>query len=387
MKTAKKIIGMLIMVGAAIMCLCLSGCKANVDVTKTLKVDIKGVNGYGTATLSDEYDWINDVNKSDDELTLLGNEIKFRSAVTYSLDKKDHLSNGDEITVKVTTKEVDGLDVNFTGSDVKIKVEGLKEAETFDPFEGVELVYEGYSPNGSVKVSGGDSSLTYTVDKTSGLKNGDSITVTVKPATGSIESYIEKNDKIYSPDSKEFTVDGLAAYATKLDEIPEDMQSKMKQQAEDAIRAQSANKFTAEGCTLKSADFLGYYFLTAKDSASTNQKNIVYCVYKCTQTLKGAAEGPNNTVLQDQTHDDVFYTWYSFSNVMILPDGTCSADLANGVLCSNQVDATIGYDAFFTYRFYSLFGYLDMDSMTNDVITKNVDKYSYENTVKDTAST
>ena len=113
----------------------------------------------------------------------------------------------------------------------------------------------------------------------------------------------------------------------------------------------------------------------------------MYCVYKCTQTLKGAAEGPNNTVLQDQTHDDVFYTWYSFNNVMILPDGTCSADLTNGVLCSNQMNATIGYNAFFTYSFYTLFGYLDTDSMTNDVITKNVDKYSYENTVKDVAST
>ncbi len=384
MKTMKKLISLLLALGTLIVCLSFTGCNATVDTTQTLTVKFKGVNGYGTATLEDEYDWIDEVNKSDDELELLANEVKMREAVKYSLDKTDHLSNGDEVTVTITTKEVKDLNMNFKDGEIKFTVEGLKEAETFDPFEDLNISFEGYAPNGTLNISGGDGTLTFTADKTKGLKNGDTITITAKPSVGDMERYIETYNKIYSPESKEYTVEGLAAYVTKLDEIPDDVLNKMKAQAEDAIKATAANKYTADGCVFKSADFLGYYFLNAKDGTSTNPRNAIYCVYKCTQTLKGAAPGPNNTVLQDQVHDDVYYTWYAFTNAMILPDGTCSVDMSSGSLTSAQTNATIGYRTFVGYNYYVLYGYKDIDAMVNDTITKNVDKYTYENTVKDT---
>ncbi len=380
----KKLFSLLIALGTLLMCFSFTGCNATVDTAQTLSVKFKGVNGYGTATLEDEYDWIDEVNKSDNELELLANEIKMREAVQYSLDKADHLSNGDVVTVTITTKEVKDLKMNFKDGEVKFTVEGLKEADTFDPFEDVNISFEGYAPNGTLNITGGDGTLTFTADKTNGLKNGDTVTITVKPSVGDIERYIETYNKVYSPESKEFTVDGLAAYVTKLDEIPSDVLNKMKTHAEDSIKATAANKYTADGCVFKSADFLGYYFLNAKDGTSTNPRNAIYCVYKCTQTLKGAAPGPNNTVLQDQVHDDVYYTWYAFTNAMILPDGTCSVDLSSGSLTSSQMNATIGYRTFIGYNYYVLYGYKDIDAMVNDTITKNVDKYTYENTVKDT---
>lgn len=379
MRKAKKLIGLLAVVGAAILCLCLTGCSGkSVDVTKTLKVKFSGVNGYGTATLSDEYDWIDEVNTGKNKLQLAQNEELIRDAVDYTLDKKDHLSNGDEVTVTVKTKEVEGLNIKFKGDVVKVKVEGLKEAETFDPFQSAEIVYDGFAPNGTAYITGGDSSLSYELDKESGLKNGDKITVTVKPSRGSIENYIENYGKVFSPDKKEFTVDGLAAYVTKIDEIPADMQSKMQAQALDTIKARAA-RFES-GCSLKSADFIGNYFLKIKDGASGSTTNEIYWVYKCTTSLSGYRRNGDEV----SNEEAVYYTWYVYNDTVILPDGTCSVDLANGKLNSTSFETDIG-SRNWLFSGYVLPGYKNLDSMFNDTVTKYIDKYTYVNTVQDTA--
>lgn len=170
MTKTKKLIALLMVLCTLIASLSLTGCNATVDTAQTLTVKFNGVNGYGTATLDDEYDWIDDVNEGDNELELLSNEIKMREAVQYSLDKKDHLSNGDEVTVTITTKEVKDLNMNFKGGEVKFTVEGLKEAETFDPFENLNVTYEGYSPNGTLNMTGGDGSLSYKATRQQVLK-------------------------------------------------------------------------------------------------------------------------------------------------------------------------------------------------------------------------
>ncbi len=376
MTKMKKFIALLTALSTLLVCFSLTGCNATVDVTQTVSVKFKGVNGYGTATLDDEYDWIDDVNKEEDELKYLANEIKMREAVQYSLDKADHLSNGDEVTVTIETKEVEGLKMNFKGGELKFVVKGLKEVESFDPFADLKVNFEGFSPNGTMSFTGGDSSLRYTADKDSGLKNGDKITITVTPRSGgSLEDYIESYNKVFDPDTKEFTVDGLAAYVTKVDDIPADMLDKMHKEAEDSMKANAATWM--EGNSLKSADPIGYYFLTLKDGVNSSTVNQLYCVYKCTASLTGKIDNKGDEV----TVDRVYYTWYSYKNLVIMPDGTCSVDLSKGTRYSGTYKTDIKRNSYTTLY---LPGYKDLDSMLNDTVTKVIDKYTYENTVKDT---
>lgn len=80
--------------------------------------------------------------------------------------------------------------------------------------------------------------------------------------------------------------------------------------------------------------------------------------------------------------DEVTYTYYKFEDIMLLADGTCSVDLSRGERCSKSIDSIYGEENFWGgFSAYSYEGYKDLDSMFNNVVTKNVEEYAYENTV------
>lgn len=69
-----------------------------------------------------------------------------------------------------------------------------------------------------------------------------------------------------------------------------------------------------------------------------------------------------------------------------MEDGTCSVDLSAGKLCSNTVDSIYGVSNG-GYSSYTFRGYKDLDSMFNATVAKQLESYSYENTVKDIENT
>lgn len=266
----------------------------------------------------------------------------------------------------------------------KITVSGLDEVETFDPFENVTVNFSGMSPNGSASISESGSSadidLRYTLDKDSGLKNGDEVTVSVSSYDDTnIEEYCESKGKAISATEKTFTVEGLASYAQTIADIPDDMKSKMLAQAEDAIKAKCI--WDKEGTTgvLKSLEYLGDYYLTGKEGFEASPYNKIYCVYKGTvefNALKRHGDGKTK-----ETGTASFYTYYYYDNIIIMPDNTCSLDLSDGELASYSYETDYGYDDFWGATFYSLHGKEDLDSMFNDCITSQITNYNYESTV------
>lgn len=115
--------------------------------------------------------------------------------VTYcadgSADKTRNLSNGDVVTYtwdgvnEQTKKEAEELfGVKIKCSDVTYKVSGLTAVNTFDAFDGVEVEFNGISPDGSATVNTlptaeAAKGLYYTLDEQYDLANGDTVTVTV----------------------------------------------------------------------------------------------------------------------------------------------------------------------------------------------------------------
>jgi hypothetical protein len=212
--------------------------------------------------------------------------------------------------------------------------------------------------------------VTFKADKTSELSNGDTVTIT---ATCTSNGYS------LSEETHEYTVEGLNSYATALDDIPDDMKEKMLKQANDSITASWAS--AAEGNSLKSLDFLGYYFLTGKEGFSPSPYNQIYCVYKVTSNITGVRkEDESNT---EECGEEVYYTFYSYSDIMILNDGTCSVDLSSGSGSSNEIKTEHGYWSFGYFERYTLMGYNDLDSMFNNCVTYYLSDYDYENTVQE----
>ena len=107
----------------------------------------------------------------------------------------------------------------------------------------------------------------------------------------------------------------------------------------------------------------------------------IYYYDKDTYNYIGSGPANLDPVATQVTGEEVYYTFYRYSDIVIMPDGTCSVDLSSGKITDNRIESDYGYWNWFAV-FYTFDGYKDLDSMFNDCITKKVDKYDYETTVK-----
>lgn len=378
-----------------LLCVCagLTGCgKETVDVSADADILVNGYDGHGIATVS-KGNWLMNTEKtygkgmSLTELAVL--EESLYDAVEYSVSPSENLSNGDEVvlTIDVDNSALESYDFKLVGGEKKITVSGLDEVEAFDPFENVTVNFSGMAPNGSASVntsnSNADIDLSYTLDKSSGLKNGDEVTVNVSSYSGTdVEEYCMSKGKAITETEKTFTVEGLAGYAQKLDEIPEDSLNKMISQAEDAFKSYATS--WDEGNSLKNTELLGYYFLTPKEGFSSSN-NQLYCVFKETAEITGFAseEEAKEKDAKKKPHTVSYYTYYKYSDIVILDDGTCSFDLSSGSMPSATIQSKYGYLSWGDLVGYTFKGYSDLDSMFNDCVTSQIDSCSYENTVKE----
>lgn len=368
-----------------------TGCGATeINLNDYLDVTYSGYDSAGVATSEFDIDkMIKDNSEAfgikgdvtDSELLKI--EADLDDVIDGSLDKTTDLSNGDSVSYKwnvsMTDKLKEKYKVEFVSEDKEFKVDSLDAVEEFDPFENLEVTFSGIAPNGSAKISGSIEevpSLYFKADKTSELKNGDIITITLDSYEDDIESYCLEYGKVPTELEKEVTVEGLSSYVSKIDEIPEDMQEKMKQQAVDSFNANAAG--WAEGNSLENAEFIGYYFLSPKEGFYTSYDNLLYCVYKITANITGCTS--ENTDEQ-QTAQEEYYTFYRYSDIMILDDGTCSVNLSDGRMTNNRIESNYGAVNFWFSSYY-FYGYWDLDSMFNECVTQEISDYNYESTVQ-----
>lgn len=380
-----------IVLGAAAVlgCLTLSSCgKETFNVTETMELNFSGYNGYGTCSLENQYEWTEDIiewyGDSITEREALNAQRELYDVVEYKIDNEKELSNGDTVTVTVKIgKAAEDYAFNLEGKEMTFTVEGLEEVKEVDPFENVSVIFEGKAPNGTAKLNNnsGDYTISYKMDKENGLSNGDTVTLTASYGSGNEELYVRQYGKKLSVAEKTYTVEGLSSYPKTISEISSDMMEKMKKQAEDTVTAYCSG--WDEGNSLASLELIGNYYLNVKEGFYANPNNCLFFVFKATANMTGLYE--EDFINGDdsiKTGTDEFYTYVSFSEIINLPDGTTSVDLSRAEMTGNRVDSNYGYYSFFGTSAYTFNGYKDLDSMFNDCITKNIEKYDYENTVK-----
>lgn len=351
--------------------------KKKIDVTENLQISFEGYNGYGRAELQNVYAWesealeaagIENIDGFDD----FGNALNIEMAVSYEVEPDTNLSNGDTVTVKAVIDEaaLENYDFELTaGTEKTFTVENLPELQDVDPFENVEILYEGVSPNGKATVIQDGvieypMDFYYKADPNSELKNGDVITVTISDSDPEGEA-IEEGYRLTSLE-KEFTVSGLPYYAEKLSEIPDDAISQMKRHTEDMIEAERAEDnawFRQYGSqnsiyNIRNKDFLGNYFLCAKSGDQLLDKNYCYFVYKIDITGR---------------EDFSYYYAVGYYGILIDEDGTCSYDFDNYKTCGGVVSK----------GFVMFSGQESLDDLFNACVTQNLDRFTYESTVEE----
>lgn len=320
------------------------------------------------------------------EISTAAVEMVLESAISGKLDKTNQLKNGDTVNWTWSVGNLKSVEekypVKFEYKDIPYTIDGLKKAEEFDPFDGITVAFGGIAPNGTAKIDDKGKALPnlrFTIDKNKGLKNGDTVKVTVDANNGKLDEYCGSQGKVATAKEKEYKVEGLSAYALKLADIPKETMDKMTKQAEDTLRAKASS--WKEGNSIKELKQLGCYFLSAKDGFTPRNTNQIYLVYKVTANMKGiTAEDQKN----ETTGEDSYYTYVAFTNVMLMADGTASVDLSKNSVPSKQIDSKFGYnDGWFGSSAYKFNGYKELDSMFNDCVTSQTAECNYENTVKE----
>ncbi len=376
--------------------------KTKIDLDQYVELKYEGYDTIGTATYEFDYKHFRRDFEEDLKLTKEGEderrEMKEAAEAlglgksepellaTYlkgELDKTEGLSNGDEVTFKWDIDEDEVLErfkVELTYSDIVSTVEGLEEAEAFDPFAEFTLNFTGMAPNGRAETNYNNNSgvpLSYEVSQYDGLSNGDVVTVSISGYGDDVVKYcVENYGKIPTVTEKEYTVEGLASYVQSCNDVSEDTLAKMQKQCEDIFAADSVGWNAANylGC-----EYLGCYFLTPKNPGSYGNQNEMTLVYRIDAHVN-YDEGKFES-------DTSYYYGVTFFNITELADGSQSVDLSNytkrNQYNGHQVGTgIISWGSEIMVRFH---GYDTLDAMFSELVTSNVENYNYENTVEDKA--
>ncbi len=268
--------------------LILGGGTVEVDLSKYVKIEYSGYDETGNAYVYlDESKLLVDILKAQGEDVTSTNKVSFSmKALMNSIELEqtnfENLTNGEKITitVKYDTLLMEDNDIEFKNGTKEYTVEGLAELMEVDPFEDITIKLSGTSPNGYVYYNNGSDIdcvrwSSFEFDKDDELKNGDTITLRVKP--DSIEYALEKGYK-YTATSKDYKVEGLDFYYESMAEIS---QEHMKQYEDEASLKFDNSMEWISYAEISDKKLLGTYFAKYDGYASNN---IIVFVYTATLT-------------------------------------------------------------------------------------------------------
>ena len=350
--------------------------KPTVNLNDYLKVTYGGYDGGGVAYT--EIDW--NSMKEDFE-----NKISYKRGMAQTggmtpIDiimeytnaniegKNEKLSNGDKVsyTWKVDKDAIAKLiKCKIKYSDGSKKVSGLKEMELFDPFKNLKVTFSGVEPNGEADIEyNGDmlSEYDFTCDKTSGLKNGDKIKISLTEDAG---YYVDQYNKAPSVLEKEYKVKNLGKYLSKIKEVDTDGMNSARAKAQKSIS--DMVDYWSEDVTLDKVSYAGDYLQVAKDSDdyTKNYYGVIYQINAHIQPDGG------------QRQDVVSYYSMKFENVIVGGDGKCEIDL-------DEYD--VPYDDFsvevtsgdLSSGSYSFDGYQTLEELKKNYVDEVADEFDCE---------
>lgn len=312
MKRRVVFCGTMVMLAAGL----LTGCgKKTIDLNSYYSYEITGPDGYGSIqenfdSTRLELDLLKAAKLKGDSDTGFWFLLLAESSFSDTWDKKTDLRNGDTVVHSwdIDSDELKEYHISLVGKEEKVTVKGLEKAPNFDPFENLTIECEGVSPNGFVRLDTtncfGD--LKYSVDQTSGLSNGDVVTVNASMPVD-VSEYYQKYGKIPKKDSYEFTVSGLDEVITRAEQIPQDARDTMNEKRRENLEE---NLAFCEGVVVEDYELEGLYVVTPDNGPGDSR---VYLVSKV-------------TISDPQVKHKSYYEYSIFKQPILKTDGRVEVD-------------------------------------------------------------
>ena len=263
--------GVLIIV-AIILCIVLLGGGKKFDLGKYYMISVQGMNGNATAEVITndsitDTELMKDLGLKSNQYSELVNYAGFFQSVSAELSKTEGISNGDTIEATLTYDEdlAEELHIKIKNSKLSLQVKGLKDGTKIDVFEDLQVTFTGIAPKGEVEIVNNStddfvSDIYFSADKTSGLSNGDVVTI-----TANYDKYQAQDELlVVTQETKEFTVEGLSEYLTSAEQITDEVRAALDNKAKEAVNASLAESWSTY--YEKFSD--KYYYSTNKISVS-----------------------------------------------------------------------------------------------------------------------
>ena len=385
--------GIAIVALIAVICVAVNAGKT-INLDKYMTIEATGYDGYGTARAVIDWDAI--AEKYGDKISFTGKAASeyggmltyitpveiLQDCVNVRLNPANELSNGSEIEYNWDIDEELSayLKCKIKYTDSTYTVPGLTEVGTFDAFADLEIVFEGIAPNGWASINYNGSELSYydfTCDKTSGLSNGDTITVTIND--NRLEYYAENLGAVPETLEKAYIVEGLESYLTEISEIKDEGLVEMQNQAIDVYNAYVAKNWSAEE-SLESFTYIGNYLLTPKNTDLWGTHNILYLVYKIQVHDNYSNEGEVYNKLND------IYWYISFDNLMIDANGNLVVDVTRYNTPYTRFTIDSGVMSGWWTKTWSYDGYETLEELYTEVVTAKIDSYKHEDNVDESTA-
>lgn len=264
--------------------------KPTINLNDYIKVKTDGYEGYGSASISIDWDAIDEEygsklkftgdakDKYGDLLDLAEpiDALKSNIKVEFNSDSKTtELKNGDKVKYKITVNKdaQKFVKCKLEYKNSEYTVSGLKAVETFDAFEGVTVEFSGRSGSGYADFNFDGAKLgryDFNISQIYDLKNGDVITVELYNKQA--QDYIDNYGMVPEAFEKEFKVEGLEEIITSSSAITSEGLEQLKKEAEAAIK-KTLDIQLDSSVSYDGLQYEGYIF------ASNDSSNVVYVIY------------------------------------------------------------------------------------------------------------
>ncbi len=363
--------------------------KPKVNLDKYIMVSADGYNTYGeleysfdTERFEEDYGKkikLNEKSAEYEELKdrlekdkLTPAELLVTDYVQLIPSKTDRLSNGDTVQMVWLCDSAvieDAFDIDIKFSITEYKVDDLEQVDIIDPFQYVNVSFEGRDPEGKLVIDKDTShpelnDIDFTTTQWGNLKNGDTVEVYAY-ITKSPDEFVDSYGFLIDTKSRSFTVSGLPRYAKEGDTIPDELLNELIAENTADFRNHVDTKWAAPG-NLRNFDYVGYYLLTSKEDDHNTPRNYLYLIYYYTTT------NPNS----DQVIE--MYCYASYENVGIDENGNVTVDKSTFKRSRERVYTGSMYSL---YRYY-YYGFETLRQLQYQVIAPKAEVYDLTTTIE-----
>lgn len=209
-----------------------------------------------------------------------------------------------------------------------------------------------------------DGNYSIRADKTTGLSNGDTVTVTLEyPGEEDMDEYTARTGIVFSPTEVTYTVTGLEYYVSELSQITDTALSQMQAKAEEEFSAYVARSW-GDATTLDGFSYAGSYLLTPQEPDSLlGNANLLALIFHGSATIDYTTSSGD----QNFKANPEFYWYATFKNLTVGSDGEiifdvddCTTTLNDSFqILADNIQSSWGMPMVWTFKGYETVDDLD----------------------------